>query len=72
MNTKKLDRLGMHIKQALKGVGFDAILPIPLIALVNLIACNNFECWVITFLVLPIVVFTYYLHCAKTCARWAQ
>lgn len=69
MNTKKLDRLRMYIKQKLKGVGVDAVMPIPLLALVNLIASWNFECWVITFLVLPIVVFTYYLHCAKTCAR---
>lgn len=47
------------------------ISPILLILVVNLIAFLNLECCIIVFLVLPVILSSYYIYCAKKCERWA-
>ena len=68
-NLKKLDRLKMQLKQFLQNTKIDSVLPIAMIVAVNLIAFINMECCIIVFLVLPVVVSSYYIYCAKKSAR---
>lgn len=69
LNSKKLDRLRMQLKQFLQNIKIDSVLPILLILIVNLIAFINVECCIIVFLVLPVMVSSYYIYCAKKSAR---
>lgn len=69
LNPKKLDRLRMQLKQLLQNIKIDSVLPIGLIFVVNFIAFINVECCIIVFLVLPVMVSSYYIYCAKKSAR---
>lgn len=70
MNRKELDRLKMQLKQFFQNTKIDSILPVALIALVNLLAFINLECCIIVFLVLPVGLSSYYIYCAKKSARF--
>jgi len=59
----------MQLKQFLQNTKFDSVIPIALIVAVNFIAFINVECCIIVFLVLPVVVSSYYIYCAKKSAR---
>lgn len=63
--------LKMHLKQLYQNTDLDSLVPIALILLVNLVAFVNIECCIIVFLVLPVVLSSYYIYCAKKSARYA-
>lgn len=59
----------MQLKQFFQNTKIESVLPIILIVVVNLVAFLNMECCIIVFLVLPVVVSSYYIYCAKKSAR---
>lgn len=67
---KLLDKLSMQFTQLLQ-TKIDSLVAVVLIVVVNLIAFLNVECCIMVFLVLPVMLSSYYIYCAKKCARSA-
>lgn len=53
----------------MKNTKFDALVPVLLIAVVNSIAVQNVEFCIMIFVALPAMVASYYIYCAKKCAK---
>lgn len=69
INPRKLiDKLKMKLTQLLR-TKIDSLVAVVLIVVANLIAFLNVECCIIVFLVLPVMISSYYIYCAKKCAR---
>lgn len=69
MNSKRPELLKMQAKQLLQNVKLDMILPFVLLLVLNLVACINLECCIIVFLVLPVMIASFYIYCAKKCQK---
>lgn len=65
---KLLDKLSMQFTQLLQ-TKIDSLVAVVLIVVVNLVAFVNVECCIMVFLVLPVMLSSYYIYCAKKCAR---
>lgn len=59
----------MQIKQTLQDIKIDMVFPLVLLLVLNLVACINLECCIIVFLVLPVMVSSFYIYCAKKCQK---
>lgn len=66
---KKFEVLRMLLKQILQKARVDTVAPIVLLFIVNLVAFLNEECCIMVFLVLPVALSSFYIYCAKKCAR---
>lgn len=61
----------MQLRQILQSCASLSFLsPILLVAAVNAIAIISVECCIIAFLVFPVMIATFYVWAAKSCAKW--